>query len=362
MPAPVRNLIITPENLRYQVAAEPVHNTLHSMMLLLRVDELSGLDDWIVETAASLPKETLHQHAVILFGVHYAIVPQRRFESFPAYLQHLASVDARELSGQLLDMYMQIPLLEGAPADMQSVTKDEILTDVETFLEFLRSRFKPELIFEEVERKAFELLRDPGRMQAEIVDHLTMMWEDYFQAEFERRQPMIDETVAAFSEIDFEGMSDEEVVRYVTGQSCDKVCTFLEEQEHIIFVPSPHIGPYMGPLIAGDKLWLMFSCRLPQGSPLGLSEVSRAELLVWLSALADDTRLHILAMLKERGELCSQEIISMLDTSQSTVSRHLRQLSASGYVREHRTEAGKCYRLNPERFNDTVSALQSFVA
>jgi DNA-binding transcriptional ArsR family regulator len=114
--------------------------------------------------------------------------------------------------------------------------------------------------------------------------------------------------------------------------------------------------------MAGDTLWLMFSCRLPQGSPLGLSEVSRAELLVWLSALADDTRLHILAMLKQRGELCSQEIITMLDTSQSTVSRHLRQLSASGYVREHRTEAGKCYRLNPEKFDDTINALQSFVA
>jgi ArsR family transcriptional regulator len=245
---------------------------------------------------------------------------------------------------------------------MQEVTKDDILADVDIFLEFLRSRFKPELIFEDVERKAFELLRNPERMQKEIVDHLTMMWEQYFQAEFERRQPIIDETVAAFSEIDLEGMSDEEAVRYVTGQWCDEMCSFIEEHEHIIFVPSPHTGPYTGPLMAGDTLWLMFSCRLPQGSPLGLSQVSRAELLVWLSALADDTRLHILATLRERGELCSQEIISMLDTSQSTVSRHLRQLSASGYVREHRTEAGKCYRLNPERFEDTISALQSFVA
>jgi ArsR family transcriptional regulator len=89
--------------------------------------------------------------------------------------------------------------------------------------------------------------------------------------------------------------------------------------------------------------------------------VSRAELLVWLSALADDTRLHILTLLKDRGELCAQDIISLLDTSQSTASRHLRQLSASGYIREHRTEAGKCYRINAERIEETTKALEGLV-
>jgi ArsR family transcriptional regulator len=82
---------------------------------------------------------------------------------------------------------------------------------------------------------------------------------------------------------------------------------------------------------------------------------------VWLSALADETRLHILALLKEREQLCAQEVITMLDASQSTVSRHLRQLSASGYVREQRTEAGKCYRINHERFEATIDALETFI-
>jgi DNA-binding transcriptional ArsR family regulator len=319
------------------------------------------LDEWIVQTAESIPEAVLDKHTVIMFGVHYAVIPQSDFDDFQAYLQDLESTDPMVLRDRLLDAYMSMPCNEEADERYARMSKDEILSDFDTFLGYLRSRFGPELIFEEIERKAFVLLREPEKMKAEIIEHLGMMWDRYFAEEFKRRQPMIDETVQAFSGFDFEGMSDEEAMRAVTGQWNEKLEHFMSERERIVFVPSPHIGPYTGPLIAGDTLWMMFSCRLPKGSPLGLTQVSRAELLVWLSALADDTRLHILTLLKDRGELCAQDIISLLDTSQSTASRHLRQLSASGYIREHRTEAGKCYRINAERIEETTKALEGLV-
>lgn len=362
MPAPIRDLILAPEKVRFQVAAEPVHNALHSMLLLLRVDEFSGLDGWIIKTAEALPKEVVERHRLILLGVHYAVVPKRSFNTFEDYLEDLRSRDPLELREQLLEVYTSIEPHDDTSGELRDLSEDEILEDVDTFLAFLHSRFEPELIYEDVERGAFELLQDPEKLRVEIVTHLTMMWEKYFKAEFKRREPMIDQTVTAFNEFDFEAMEDEEVVRFVTGQWNEKLQALTSKHEHIIFVPSPHTGPYTGPLFGGDTLRLMFSCRLPQGSPMGLSEVSRAEMLVWLSALADDSRLHILALLKEHGELCAQEIITILETSQSTTSRHLRQLSASGYIREHRTEAGKCYRLNEERFEDTVRALQTFIS
>jgi DNA-binding IclR family transcriptional regulator len=65
-------------------------------------------------------------------------------------------------------------------------------------------------------------------------------------------------------------------------------------------------------------------------------------------------------LIRERDELCAQEIIDLLQLSQSTCSRHLRQLTASGYLRERRTEAGKCYSLNPERLIDTARAIESY--
>jgi DNA-binding IclR family transcriptional regulator len=65
-------------------------------------------------------------------------------------------------------------------------------------------------------------------------------------------------------------------------------------------------------------------------------------------------------LIRERGELCAQEIIDLLELSQSTCSRHLRQLTASGYLRERRTESGKCYSLNPDRLVDTARAIESY--
>lgn len=361
MPAPVRDLIISPESVRFQVASDPVINVLHSMMLLLRVEELSGLDDWIVQTAESLPKEVLERHAVVMWGLHYAIMPTRSFDSFPEYLNYLETTDPLGLGDQLLDKYFEFPPQAGIEESRPEYSRDEIISNVDTFLSFLRSRFDQENFYEHIERKAYELLRDPAKLQSVIVENLRMLWTEYFEAEFQRRKAMIDETIEAFGELDFSGMSDEEAVRFITRRWDDKLCDALEKHNRIVFVPSPHTGPHSGPLIAGDTFWMMFNCRLPESTPKSASRLSRAEVLVWLSALADDTRLQILALLKERGELCAQDIISALDTSQSTASRHLRQLSASGYVREHRTEAGKCYRLNPERFEDTIAALETFI-
>ncbi len=360
MPAPLNDLIAL-EKVRYQVAAEPVFNVLQSMVLLSMVDELSGLDDWIVHTARQLPERVMQHHTVIMFGLHYAVVPKRSFNSFQTYLEHLRTVDANILREQLLDMYLSIPAHADAPEALTDLSKEEILANVETFLAFLYSRFDAELVDEDIERKAFELLNDPEQMKDEIVEHLGKIWDEYFEEEFERRRPLIEETVKAFNEFDLLSMNDEQVLQFITGQSNEKICKYFNEYERIIFVPSPHTGPYSRTYFGEDTLWVIFNCRLPEGAPQSTSRLSRAQLLVWLSALADDTRLQIMAMIKERDELCAQEIISLLDTSQSTASRHLRQLSASGYISENRTEAGKCYRLNDERFEDTIEALRTFI-
>jgi ArsR family transcriptional regulator, arsenate/arsenite/antimonite-responsive transcriptional repressor len=89
--------------------------------------------------------------------------------------------------------------------------------------------------------------------------------------------------------------------------------------------------------------------------------LSRSELLVRLSALADDTRLQILELLTQHDELCAQDVIEMLDLSQSAASRHLRQLTATGYLLERRREVAKCYSLNPQRVDDTLRALKRFL-
>ena len=58
--------------------------------------------------------------------------------------------------------------------------------------------------------------------------------------------------------------------------------------------------------------------------------LSRSELLVRLNALADETRLKIIELLTQNEEMCAQDFITMLDLSQSSASRHLRQLTHGG--------------------------------
>ena len=53
-------------------------------------------------------------------------------------------------------------------------------------------------------------------------------------------------------------------------------------------------------------------------------------------ALADETRLRILAVLLTREELCVCDIVDSLQLPQSTISRHLAYLRKTGLVNDRR--------------------------
>jgi len=106
---------------------------------------------------------------------------------------------------------------------------------------------------------------------------------------------------------------------------------------------------------------VFFGVRQPRDVGHQNAALRRSELLVWLNALADETRLRMLEMLAREEEICAQDFITTLELSQSSASRHLRQLTASGYVTERRRDVAKCYSLNRERVEDTVRALQQLL-
>jgi ArsR family transcriptional regulator len=65
-----------------------------------------------------------------------------------------------------------------------------------------------------------------------------------------------------------------------------------------------------------------------------------------LKALADPTRLRILALLAS-GEICVCHIHTALDVPQPTASRHLAYLKKSALVEDRRVGLWKHYRLKP---------------
>lgn len=77
-----------------------------------------------------------------------------------------------------------------------------------------------------------------------------------------------------------------------------------------------------------------------------------------LKALADETRLHILAMLRD-GEMCVCEIIEALPLSQPAISHHLKILRQAGLVTDRRQGKWIYYDLDPQGLERILSLLQA---
>ena len=90
-------------------------------------------------------------------------------------------------------------------------------------------------------------------------------------------------------------------------------------------------------------------------------ELSQADIYVRLSALADETRLRILRHIANEGESCSGDIMEALDLSQSAASRHLKQLTATGYLAARRNDGAKCYQLDRNRITNTLDTVKVFL-
>jgi len=68
---------------------------------------------------------------------------------------------------------------------------------------------------------------------------------------------------------------------------------------------------------------------------------------VWFKALADGTRVQVVSLLARSGRPMSvKEIVAAVSVGQSTVSAHLRQLAAVGFVLAEDHGTSRLYRIN----------------
>jgi DNA-binding transcriptional ArsR family regulator len=174
---------------------------------------------------------------------------------------------------------------------------------------------------------------------------------------------MLKDAVLAFNQSAVQSMDRADAFRFVTGQTPDQDHwrKTLQQGQRLTFIPSAHVGSYLGRVQFDDTLAIIFGARLPEGALFEAPDLSRAEILTRLGTLADDTRLRILHLVAEEGEKCSQEIMQQLELSQSATSRHLSQLSATGYLQARRQEGANCYQINGARIEDTLRALTSYL-
>lgn len=93
--------------------------------------------------------------------------------------------------------------------------------------------------------------------------------------------------------------------------------------------------------------------------PALLQEDRAAELARGFAALADPSRLRLLAIMAtaDAGEVCGCELVEPLGKSQPTVSHHLKVLADAGVVVGSRRGRWVWYRLVPDRLAELRRAL-----
>lgn len=70
--------------------------------------------------------------------------------------------------------------------------------------------------------------------------------------------------------------------------------------------------------------------------------------LILFQALADETRLALILLMRDKGELCVCELSAILQKSQPKTSRHLAVLKKIGILHDRREGKWIHYRLSPQ--------------
>jgi DNA-binding transcriptional ArsR family regulator len=356
-------LIVPRKTVSVAISLEPAYNAVASLSLLDIAEDYTGLGEWVYRTAKSLSPEEQRTNRHVLGDAVMHLLGDASWPSFEAWVDDLAARDAAELRN---DVVRALFAKAYKRSDHKMPPPSEILADRTTFLTLIeriyaRRRDPPERALWEDMHGVFI---DPPLVQERIVTHLRAMWERGLAAEWQRHLPALEESVAAFQSLDMSGLTAIEALmrvslREVPPSACGR---WLDEVQHIIFVPSAHTGPYLLYMGGLDETTarVIYGARVPEGAAIRSPTLARSELLMRLSALDNDVRLRILKLLSRGGELSTAEIMEHLDLSQSAASRHLEHLTATGYLTVRDEKRVNYYRLSLVQIDRTFHALKAF--
>jgi DNA-binding transcriptional ArsR family regulator len=341
---------------------EPAYNVLSSLLLL--DERLPGFTEWVHHTASELPEEVLRTNKLV--GSSSTLYFEDiSWPSFLAWVDHLETLDPVEMRDTEVDELLEkaASYLEDAAYSLPS--SQDLLADRKVYLKLIEEVMscKDHPFNRTHSERMHELLLDPPARKELMISHLRNMWDEILEKEWEHNLPMLRDCVATFRSLDLDGMSTRQILQLVFDRDVpDEWDEMIEALEKIILIPSPHIGPYLLTFRHSENTArMLFGARTPKGANVQSLELSRSEIIARMSALANDTRLSILHLLSQEGELSSQDIISRLKLSQSAASRHLQHLKATGYIVEQRQDGAKFFRPNPDRIGDLFTSLKEFL-
>jgi len=325
--------------------------------------EFEGFDDWIYTTHAALDPEFLDDIKVTLSLIFKSPPLNARFREFApddpihgdfsTFIAWIASLSKSEIQEMMLGAIKGMVDCDGSNGSLD--LSEETLA---LFKESLQERLSDANI-----ERVLHYLRTPLEYKAQLISTLARFWEQFYRQEYQESLALAERSVAYYRNQNF-GNDVASVFTSVTGRRVPDVLGDIHQVEHLIFVPSCYLGPYVEAYMTDEHhrvLVLHYNCR-PSSAPAEETahEAPRIQdIFPPLKALSDETRLQILSLLNGR-ELYAQEIVDNLDISQSAVSRHLQLMLSSGVLSMRKEESMKYFSINEETLGALASRLQSF--
>jgi DNA-binding transcriptional ArsR family regulator len=336
---------------------------MHVLSLVLDAPSIEGLDQWVYATQAALPP-TLKQdmQTVLIFtqksdtlGLWMRRLPpdarqHRDFAAFVDWLNAFTQDDYQDLIQSAL-----VNLAHYCEEEQGDRLPAPLLDDAESLKVCLGQKLDGEQL-----DRAVQLVYEPLELKTQFISVVTRFWEQFYHKEYQRCHPIMERSVAYHSQQNYGGEFDATFTA-VTGRRPLKDHSELDDVERVVFFPSCHIGPYVmlqhteGPLPA---VILHFNCR-PTSAPEQEETPIIQDLFPPIKALSDETRLQILSLLNGR-ELYAQEIVELLDISQSAVSRHLKLMLSGGLLKTRRKNSMKYLSINEETLTAVAEGLKRF--
>jgi DNA-binding transcriptional ArsR family regulator len=314
---------------------------------------LIDVEDWVHQTSAALTPEQRQRNRLVFDGLGAALLPSSEYSDLPIYLSALEAMPASELRDQLLRRLAQID-----KADTRL-----LLSDAQAYGALLGRLGSGQPLDAALVQQAHGLLHAPPALQDLIIAHLYDMSENVLGAEWNQLLAKMNAFRGFLEQRPLPSRTAADAIRaFINRELPDTISAQLAGVQQVIFVLSPHIRLHAARFGSDTTIWVFVLGHFT-ALPLRAAPIKRAELLRPLTALADDTRLHILELLARQEDLPTQEIIAQLDQSQPNVSRHLKQLVAAGFVAEIRGDgANKRYRLNSKHVASTFWTLRQLLS
>lgn len=336
---------------------------LSTASLVTIVHDFEGLGSWLLEASSALPTRlrrdldlclrlTNYPQTVIETVAAEVLDPDRAgHDAADTLFSDLAALDAATCSRMAEQILTRSIARRELTTDLPPAA---LLADLEALEDVIRRMEAP------VDpQEAAHLLNTPAEWRDLLLSALQRFWDRVYHTQWEQTRDQLARNVEQHRRqgypADFAA-----TFQIVTGRQIpDRVRPRLADIEHVRFVPSLYLGPYVSFLFNGPTATIFYNGQAtPVTDPADAPPID--DLYHPLTALADKTRLAIVAMLNGR-ELYAQEIVDRLGISQSAVSRHLQLMVDMKVLNVRRGDRGaKFYSINREALQRVAQRLSEY--